>query len=165
MLTRNGIALAAAVILSGARLATPAGPALSAQDMTDIQSLYARYNWTIDSGDAEGWAATFTPDGVFTVVDQGAAGVNSGHDAIVKFAKGFHATIGAHVKHWNTNLMITPSARGATGQVYMVLVDFATSPATVIASSNYSDQLVKTAQGWRFTTRSVKGDVAPRKAP
>ncbi len=38
---------------------------LSAQDYFEIQQLYARYNNAIDSGDAEGWAATFTSDGVF----------------------------------------------------------------------------------------------------
>jgi len=165
MLNRNGLVLAAVVLLSGAWLARPTSPALSPQDMIDIESLYTRYNWLLDTGDAEGWAATFTPDGVFTLADQGAAGVSAGHDAIVKFAQGFHASIGAHVRHWNTNLMITPTARGAIGQVYLVLVDFASSPATVIASSTYSDELAKTAQGWRFTKRSVKGDVAPRKAP
>ena len=164
MLTGKVLALAA-LTLSGVWLAATKSPALSPQDMIDIQSLYTRYNWMLDSGDAEGWATTFTPDGVFSIEDQGAAGVSAGHDAIVKFAKGFHAGLGGHVKHWNTNLMITPNAKGAAGQVYLVLVDFATSPATVIASSTYSDELVKTAQGWRFTRRSVKGDVAPKKAP
>ena len=161
MLTRTGLALAAAVTLSGAWLIAPKSPALSAEDMIEIQSLYTRYNWLLDTGDAEGWAATFTPDGVFAIEDQGAAGINAGHDAIVKFATGFHATLGAHVKHWNTNLMITPSATGAAGQVYLVLVDFATKPASLLASSTYSDELIKTKQGWRFTKRTVKGDVAP----
>jgi len=55
-----------------------------------------------DAGDAEGYASTFTPDGVFNN--------NVGHDAIVKFANTFHAGLGAHVHHWNTNLMILPTA-------------------------------------------------------
>jgi hypothetical protein len=130
---------------------------LTSDDLVEIQQLYARYNWTLDSGDAEGYASTFTPDGVFNN--------NVGHDAIVKFANGFHAGIGAHLHHWNTNLMILPSAEGATGQVYLVLVDFATKPASIFTSATYSDELVKTAQGWRFKKRATKTDVAPAPAP
>lgn len=160
MLTRTGLALAAVVTLTGAWLLVPKSPTLSAQDFAGIQNLYARYNWSLDTGDAEAWASTFTPDGVFKI-EEGAAGISAGHDAIVKFANGFHASLGSHVKHWNTNLMITPTPTGASGRVYLVLVDFGTKPASIATSATYSDELVKTAQGWRFTKRAVKGDVAP----
>ena len=130
---------------------------LTSDDLVEIQQLYARYNWTLDAGDAEGYASTFTPDGVFNN--------NVGHDAIVKFANTFHAGLGAHVHHWNTNLMILPAPDGASGQVYLVLVDFANKPATIATSATYSDELVKTAQGWRFKKRATKGDVAPPAAP
>src|SRR5260221_13779108 len=129
---------------------------LTSDDLVEIQQLYAKYNWTLDAGDAEGYASTFTPDGVFNN--------NVGHDAIVKFANTFHAGLGAHVHHWNTNLMILPTADGASGQVYLVLVDFANKPATIATSATYSDELVKTAQGWRFKKRATKGDVAPAPA-
>ncbi len=130
---------------------------LAATDLVEIQQLYAKYNWAIDAGDAEGYASTFTPDGVFNT--------NVGHDAIVKFAEGFHAGLGSRVRHWNTNLLILPTATGASGQVYLVLVDFSTKPASIAASASYSDELVKTAQGWRFKKRATKGDVAPPAKP
>jgi hypothetical protein len=159
MLTRKHVwALVAVAILgSGAWMdAQKAGAkALTAQDLVEIQQLYAKYNWALDSGDSEGYASTFTPDGVFNT--------NVGHDAIVKFADTFHAGLGSHVRHWNTNLMILPSPEGASGQVYLVLVDFANKPATIVTSASYSDELVKTAQGWRFKKRATKGDVAPAK--
>ena len=142
------------VCFSGALLsAQPPAGKLTTDDLIEIQQLYTKYNWALDSGDSEGYAATFTPDGVFNN--------NVGHDAIVKFADTFHAGLGSHVKHWNTNLMILPTATGATGQVYLVLVDFGTKPASIATSANYSDELVKTAQGWRFKKRATKGDVAP----
>jgi hypothetical protein len=137
--------------------AQKAGGKLTSDDLVEIQQLYARYNWTLDAGDAEGYASTFTPDGVFNN--------NVGHDAIVTFANTFHAGLGARVHHWNTNLMILPTAEGASGQVYLVLVDFSTKPATIATSATYSDELVKTAQGWRFKKRATKGDVAPPAAP
>jgi hypothetical protein len=158
MLTRNvGALVAVAILGSGALLDAqkPGAKALTAQDLVEIQQLYAKYNWALDSGDSEGYASTFTPDGVFNT--------NVGHDAIVKFADTFHAGLGSHVRHWNTNLMILPSPEGATGQVYLVLVDFANKPATIVTSASYSDELVKTAQGWRFKKRATKGDVAPAK--
>ena len=159
MMTRRVLVLATAFIVSGTAWmsAQKAGGALTAQDFVDIQQLYAKYNWTLDSGDSEGYASTFTPDGVFNN--------NVGHDAIVKFADTFHAGLGSHVRHWNTNLMILPTATGASGQVYLVLVDFSVKPATIVTSASYSDELVKTAQGWRFKKRTTKGDVAPAAAP
>jgi hypothetical protein len=149
------LVLVAAIVSGTSWTAAQSGAAkpFSAQDFVDIQALYAKYNWSLDSGDAEAYASTFTPDGVFNN--------NAGHDAIVKFANTFHAGLGAHVKHWNTNLMIAPTADGASGQVYLVLVDFGTKPPSIATSANYSDELVKTAQGWRFKKRQTKGDVAP----
>jgi hypothetical protein len=158
MLTRNvWVLVAVAIFGSGALMDAQkaAAKALTAQDLVEIQQLYAKYNWALDSGDSEGYASTFTPDGVFNT--------NIGHDAIVKFADTFHAGLGSHVRHWNTNLMILPSPEGATGQVYLVLVDFAAKPATIVTSASYSDEIVKTAQGWRFKKRATKGDVAPAK--
>ena len=155
MLTRRLFTFAVLAVLGATGLGaqTSANGTLTAQDLVEIQQLYARYNWTLDAGDADGYAATFTPDGVFNN--------NVGHDAIAAFAHTFHTGLGAHVHHWNTNLMITPTPGGASGQVYLVLVDFGTKPATIATSATYSDELVKTAQGWRFKKRATKGDVAP----
>ena len=84
---------------------------LSADDYVEIQQLYARYNNAIDSGDAEGYAATFTPDGVFNNFN--------GHDALVGFIKAWREKMGcANRRHWNTNLLITPTAEGASGSTW-----------------------------------------------
>ena len=158
MLTRKIAAIVGIVVLCASAAVyaqKAAAKALTTQDLIDIQQLYAKYNWALDAGDSEGYASTFTPDGVFNN--------NVGHDAILKFADTFHAGLGSHVHHWNTNLMILPTAEGASGQVYLVLVDFATKPASIATSATYSDELVKTAQGWRFKRRATKGDVAPPK--
>jgi len=159
MIRRLLLIATGALVGSGVWLSAQGGAAknFTAQDFVDIQQLYAKYNWSLDAGDAEAYAATFTADGTFNN--------NVGHDAIVKFANTFHAGLGAHVKHWNTNLMITPTADGAAGQVYLVLVDFASKPPTIATSATYADELVKTAQGWRFKKRQTKGDTAPPAAP
>jgi actinorhodin biosynthesis protein ActVIA len=134
-----------------------AADTLSAQDNVEIQQLYARYNIAIDNGDAEGYAATFTPDGVFNNM--------SGHDALVGFAKMWREKLnGATRKHWNNNLQITGNSKQANGFVYLMLVDIGTKPASILATLSYTDTLVKTKAGWRFSKRTTKNDAPPAAA-
>jgi hypothetical protein len=147
-------ALAAGIMFAGA---CAAASGLSAQDYFEIQQLYARYNIAIDGGDAEGWAATFTPDGVFNT--------SVGHDALVNFVKTWREKLnGATRKHWNNNLQITGNSQEASGYVYLMLVDISTKPVSILATATYTDSLVKTKDGWRFTKRTTKGDSVPAAA-
>jgi hypothetical protein len=156
MTKRTYLAAAAlGALLAGASWA--AGP-LTAQDNFEIQQLYAKYNFAIDSGDAEAWASTFTPDGVFNTF--------SGHDALVGFIKLWREKMsGATRKHWNNNLQITGNSQEANASVYLMLVDYGTKPVSILMTGTYTDSLVKTKEGWRFTKRMTKGDVAPPAPP
>jgi hypothetical protein len=135
--------------------AAPAfGQTLTTQDYIDIQQLYARYNLAIDSGDADAYANTFTPDGVFNN--------NNGRDALLNFARNYaKAPANLARRHWNTNLVITPTAEGANGTVYLFLLDTSAKPPAIGVTLKYEDQLVKTAQGWRFKRRMTRPDTAP----
>jgi hypothetical protein len=42
-----------------------------------------------------------------------------------------------------------------------MLIDFSTKPASILTTATYTDSLVKTKDGWRFTKRTTKGDAAP----
>lgn len=127
---------------------------LSAQDYVEIQQLYARYNNAIDSGDAEGWAATFVPDGVFNTF--------VGHDALVNFVKLWREKLnGATRRHWNNNLQVSGNSKEASATVYLMLVDLGTKPPSVLGTGNYTDSLVKTKDGWRFSKRTAKMDSPP----
>lgn len=151
----GAIALAvAAVTLSNAQ---PRKGSLTADDYIEIQQLYAQYNMAIDSGDAEGYAATFVPDGVFNTFN--------GHDALVGFIHRWRDNMkGANIRHWNTNLAITGTPEGANGAVYLLLVDVSVRPPVITTAARYEDQLVKTPQGWRFKKRVTKGEGAPAAA-
>ena len=130
---------------------------LTADDYIEIQQLYARYNNAIDSGDAEAYAGTFVPDGVFNNFN--------GHDALVGFINDWRDKMkGTSRRHCNNNMTITPSAEGASGSVYLLLVDVSVRPPTIAAAAKYDDQLVKTAQGWRFKKRVTKGEGPPPSA-
>jgi len=149
------LALAMATLVVATPLFAQTGGSLSTQDYIDIQQLYARYNHAIDSGDAETWAGTFTADGVFNN--------NSGREALLNFARNYAKT-GTTRRHWNTNLLITPTPEGASGTVYLFLLDIAAKPPTVATAAKYEDLLVKTAQGWRFKKRATRADAAPAPA-
>jgi hypothetical protein len=139
--------LAATLMLIPA--ATRGQMSLPADDVIAIQQLYAHYNLVLDAGDAEAWAATFTPDGSF--------GNSVGHDALVEFANNFHAS-NPGSRHWNTNIQITKTAEGASGTCYLMLWNTSVRPATITITGIYNDELVKTSSGWRFKSRVVTPD-------
>ena len=162
MRNRTGlVALVTAIILTSGGLGLAqlrgAKTALTTQDYVEIQQLYARYVMTIDSGDAEGWANTFTPDGVFN-------NNSRGHAALVQFVHDWRdKRNGGDRRHWNSNLMITPTEDGAAGAVYLLLLDISTKPPAPVTSAVYEDALLKTPQGWRFKTRVLHSDPAPKR--
>jgi hypothetical protein len=150
-----GLVAAFVTILGFVRIADAEG--LSTQDYIEIEQLYATYNHAIDSGDAEAWAATFTADGTFQRF--------TGKDQLVGFIQQWKEKMnGANRRHWNTNLRILPSSDGATASVFLMLLDVGTKPVSIVSTGMYNDTLVKTAAGWRFKTRTVKGDAPPAPA-
>jgi actinorhodin biosynthesis protein ActVIA len=148
-----GTVLLSLVVVGGAWTYAQSGGAgaLTAQDYVDIQQLYARYNWAIDAADVEGYVALYTPDGSFNAFN--------GADGLRTFMKNRQ---GGTRRHWNSNLVITPSPEGASGKVYLLLVDVGAKPPAITSAARYEDWLVKTAGGWRFKKRQTSSDPAPQ---
>jgi len=115
------------------------------EDRDEILQLLYRYNHTIDSGDAEGWADTWTDDAVFDV----AGNVTTGRDALRKFASSVHGT-----RHMVTNPLI--DVAGDTAAVHAYLIVYHGMQMATIGT--YEDQLVRTPAGWRFTKRAFTPD-------
>jgi len=61
------------------------------------------------------------------------------------------------VSHYSANPVIEPSAEGATGKAYYVMLDLGEGgkPSSVAAGGHYEDRYVKTAQGWRIKRREL----------
>ena len=146
--------------IMGALLASSAfaqADGLTTQDYIDIEQLHSRYNHAIDGCDAEGWAATFTPDGVFQRF--------AGREALVGFIKQWCEKMnGANRRHWNSNLHITPAADGAGSTVLLMLLDVGVKPPAILSTATYTSTLVRTPEGWRFKTRMLKSDAPPAPA-
>src|SRR5436190_3233780 len=101
------------------------GGKLTTQDYVDIQQLYARYNLAIDTGDGEGWAGTFTADGVFN-------SSNKGHDGLVQFIKDWREKRdGANRRHLNSNLVLKATQDGASASIYLLLLNVGVRPAII----------------------------------
>lgn len=144
--------LVAAMALSAPVYAQKA-KTLTAQDYAEIQQLYVRYAWSIDTHADNGmvYAKTFTPDGEFHV----AANTVAGRDKLAAY----NLTMGTANKvptHFNANIMIEASPEGARGGCYLFI--FGGEPNAkpgLNADGIYQDILVKTSEGWRFKQRTL----------
>lgn len=125
----------------------------AAEDRDEITQLLYRYNHTIDSGDVEAWADTFTPDGVF---DQNGP-MLAGREALRDFALTVHG-----FRHALVNPLIDVAGDEATARSYL----YAFRGTTVVVTAIYEDLIVRTPDGWRFAKRTCIVDPPSRpKAP
>jgi len=127
---------------------------LSTQDVLDIQQLVARYGYVLDNG-AEGgraYADLFTDDGVFASPQA----TVSGREALLKFASGHRPGQGpGYVRNFATNVKLEPTAGGARGRVYAVVIAIGENnePSSVFTGGHFEDTYAKTQAGWRFKRR------------
>ncbi len=125
--------------------------ALPAADRLAILDLAARYNHAMDSRDAEGWADCFTPDGVF---DGGPRLQASGRDGLVAFMERLIAR-DIPALHWTNNPVIEGSGDHATLTLYLLVIDLRGERPEPSHFGVYHDDLVPTADGWRFQRRRL----------
>lgn len=136
---------------------------LSADDQLAIHQLLARYNFAIDFGDIDGWAATFTPDGVFECVGvaEGSplGGRHAGTEALKAYATTHYGLNQGRARHWNWNLLIDGDGDDATMRCYLGAYSAGQGDSAALrATGVYDDVLVRTPDGWRFASRTVTVD-------
>ena len=153
---RTGIArlLLIALFVAAPAAARAQGGAISLADYIEIQNLYARYNHAHDSSSRKILESVFTEDAEF---------INNGK--AIKGREMINATVVAKerplVRHVATSITVDPAPGGVKGSSYVVLVNTQSSPAGIMLAGYYDDMLVKTAQGWRFKTRTFYPQSAP----
>src|SRR4249919_3599279 len=141
---------------------------LTGEDYAEIQMLSAKYGQAIDSCADNGYAYAdlYTADGTFIDMwtDKAiAAGGEkwTGREKLREISSGANVTgspcsssrFNGSVSHLILNIVITPSADGATGNAYMVELG-GRDPNRITRMGNYEDVYVKTPDGWRFKTRT-----------
>jgi uncharacterized protein (TIGR02246 family) len=129
--------------------------ALTTEDQLAIQGLAARYNFAVDSGDGEAFAATFVEGGVLNL----GAALIEGRPALQEFAEHFPSTRRSP-RHVSTNLVIDGDGDQATLQAYVVICAVSGDPAapTIVAMGTYDDLLSKEDGTWRFVRRNFTPD-------
>ena len=141
-------------------------PALSAADYQEIAQLTNRYAYGIDTCGNNGYdyADVFTPDGVF--IDKNSdAGFKQGGRVLAQGREALAALIGGGSRgcktklvwtdwsHIMTNLVVTPTAEGAGGRIYLLQMGMK-GPGSIERHGGYEDVYVKTSNGWRIKSRT-----------
>lgn len=135
------------------------GSALSAEDYVEIQQLMARFAHALDTAanDGQMFADLFAPDGAF--------GAATGRAQLASLARNGRASR-AGARHFATNVIIRPSAQGATGTQYEILFEIGKDgkQSTIASTGRYEDTYVKTPQGWRFQKRELMPSIITSEA-
>ena len=131
---------------------------LTATDYLEIEQLVHKYGWALDSGERNGYAYAdlYVRDGVFTGTNQRPSGRSyEGRDNLAALARGGRRGP-LNVSHLVTNVVVTPTAGGAAGRVYVGIVDLGEAAGSPSAGHGgfYDDEHLKTDEGWRIERRS-----------
>ncbi|GGF49194.1 hypothetical protein GCM10011519_23970 [Marmoricola endophyticus] len=129
----------------------------------ELERLYARQSRSIDSGDAAGWAATFTGDGEFHSPSYAEA--RTGTAALVAFAQEYYERgleTGTTSRHVVTNVDVEPG-RDADHLVAHAYLQIVATPrggeSRLVRLTTLTDDLVRGPDGhWRFAVRRVTRD-------
>jgi len=138
---------------------------LTALDYIEIQQLSARYAFAIENCTNHGYdyADLYTDDGTFAVSQRwGDPGkvYASGREALARVDGGTpqgcrdpKTMLGYGLTHILVDLVITPTATGATGKCILLALGVGNSPTTIERQGGYQDVYVKTSRGWRIKSR------------
>jgi hypothetical protein len=153
------LALLAAATISGGAVAAHGQPrngnearALASADRAEIIELSAHFDNSLDSEDAAKFVATFVPDGElvgFWGTSKGPEGLRQAHAFML-------ATFAKDKRHVVTNHEITINGDRATMFCYLTVFD--RKALAVTGTATFTDELVRTPNGWRFARRTLRAD-------
>lgn len=129
-------------------------------DRLAIEDLLAQYNEVTDAEDWHAWAACFTDGGVF----QGAFERFTLPAELDRYAEHADALLveWPNLRHYTTNCRIRVDGDRATCRSFLLMTSTKPGAAPVnVMAGTYDDDLVRTADGWRFAARTVTMDGAP----
>ncbi len=132
--------------------------ALTNDDRVEIRDLISRYNKAIDTGDADGYANTFTPDGEFI----GIVGTFNGRDELRAFAAAYaieeqYAEF-ASAQHWVTNVVADGDGAEAAVFSHLQMVKPLPDGGRILLVGHYDDVVRKVDGQWLFAQRIVVSD-------
>ena len=135
---------------------------LTALDRIEIEQLAIRYAYALDTAADNGYmyADVFTPDGEFVGRQ---VPLTQGREALARVSRSVRKGNAMYVRHFVTNHVIEPSAEGATGTLYLMVVDVEEGqPSSIYIGGQYKDVYVRTPEGWRIKRRDARAMGPPR---
>jgi uncharacterized protein (TIGR02246 family) len=121
---------------------------LTLEDRLDITELVARYNTSIDTRDAAGYAATFTEDGVFQI--EGQAEIK-GRERLSRMVERLGPP---GSRHWVNNLVFEGDGESAVMTCYLTVF----RDLRVTNMGMYRNTLRKVDGRWLFVRRDYTPD-------
>jgi hypothetical protein len=132
--------------------------AFTSNDRLEIHELMARYAWSLDTGDEDGFVACFCRDGelVWDVFET--EGRWRGEPALRRFIGYFRQRPeSAGRQHHVSNLVVTPTDSGARARSYVaVALRRAEGPHLLNVMGYYEDELQRENGQWRFARRYIR---------
>lgn len=125
---------------------------LEVADRAEITELSARFDNSLDSEDAERFVSTFTADGELV----GFWGTSKGTEQLQQAHAFMLSTFSKDKRHVVTNHEI--SIMGDRATMYCYLTVFDRNALAVTGTATFTDELVRTPQGWRFARRTLRAD-------
>jgi 3-phenylpropionate/cinnamic acid dioxygenase small subunit len=122
-------------------------------DRAALHDLYARYAYTFDGADADGWSALFAPDGSFT--PPGSEPV-VGTAALRAFVAGRSGEMPG-MRHMMANVLVEADGDDrATGRAYFVCYRLGGDRQFRLRNfGRYNDKFVRHDSGWRIASRDI----------
>lgn len=141
---------------------------ITPEDRFAIYELYARYCYTVDQNNTEGWADTFTPDGEryydpLHPMPARAGKLFKGREQLIGLQTALQPTRQPlRTRHWHATPLLTDMGDHVGSIVYGMVADVSQQPPVILAHTTYTDRLVKLEDGsWRIQYRGSVHDRHP----
>lgn len=133
---------------------------MNVEDMLAIQQVIARYSYTFDVGDANGWANLFTEDGVWEDYNAKPSYAVKGHAELREFAamRYRQKTPGLVYFHHQSGVLFDELTENTAKTRVMVIITIhkPPDPPHIIITAIYTDKWIKTSKGWLFKHRVIR---------
>jgi hypothetical protein len=131
---------------------------LTAADRIEIHEVLARYAWSLDTGDEDGFISCFTPDAELAWEAFQEPGTWRGHEALRRFIAWFRAQPqSAGRQHHVSNIIVEPVPQGARARSYvLVALAVGDGPHRLHVMGYYEDELVRDGGTWRLSRRVIR---------
>ena len=146
----------------------------TAIDKIEIAEMQSRYMFALDWYDGEVYASLFTDDAVIEWPGGRADGREAIGNACVRVGAYFGRLAAAdapkkapHLRHFVTNTVVDIQGDQARARSYWFDLDNDNKPRWpyLVAYGYYEDDLIRTADGWRYTHRKIINEMTGESPP